>query len=80
MDAFIVFCAKYLIVLVALGGAITIAWHPERRLKLIYTLAIALPLGYAAVRCRLLERETTSRYRNSSRTWIPERKSSWLRL
>src|SRR3990167_2168030 len=50
MDQLIVFGAKYLVVFVALGSALVLAFAGERRARLVYTLAIALPLGYALAR------------------------------
>lgn len=50
MDAFIVFCAKYLIVLVVLGCAAVLALRPAHRRSLLWLLAIALPVGYGLAR------------------------------
>ena len=50
MDAVIIFGATYLIVFVALGSALALAFAGERRARLVYTLAVALPLGYALAR------------------------------
>ena len=50
MTELTVFGAKYLVVAVMLGGAVTLAFAGERRRRLTYTLAIALPLGYALAR------------------------------
>ena len=50
MIGLIVFGAKYLVAAVMLGGAVTLAFAGERRRRLTYTLAIALPLGYMLAR------------------------------
>jgi len=50
MTALIIFGAKYLIHIVVLGGAVAIAMVGERRKRLTWTLAIALPLGLALAR------------------------------
>lgn len=50
MTALIIFGAKYLVAIVMLGGAVTLSFAGERRRRLTYLLAIALPLGYALAR------------------------------
>ena len=50
MTEFIVFGAKYLVAVVLLGGAVTLAFAGEQRRQFTYVLAIALPLGYALAR------------------------------
>src|SRR3989344_4738058 len=50
MTELIVFGAKYLVAAIMLCGAITLAFAGERRRRLTYMLAIALPLGYALAR------------------------------
>ena len=50
MTEFIVFDAKYLVAVVLLGGAVTLAFAGEQRRQFTYVLAIALPLGYALAR------------------------------
>lgn len=49
MTAFIIFAAKYLVVLIGLGAAASLLFAAERR-KLLYTLLLALPIGYALAR------------------------------
>lgn len=50
MTALVIFGAKYLVAVVMLSGAITLTFAGEQRRRLTYTLAIALPLGYALAR------------------------------
>jgi len=50
MTELIVFGAKYLVVVVMLGGALVLAFAGERRRRLTYVLVVALPLGYALAR------------------------------
>lgn len=50
MTTFIIFGAKYLIAVVSAGAAVAVAMAGERRRKLLYVLAGALPLGYALAR------------------------------
>ena len=50
MTELIIFSAKYAVAVVMLGGAVTLAFAGERRRRLTYVLAIALPLGYALAR------------------------------
>ena len=50
MTELIIFGAKYAVAVVMLGGTVTLAFAGERRRRLTYVLAIALPLGYALAR------------------------------
>ena len=50
MTPFIIFGAKYLVAVIMLCGAITLAFAGERRRRFTYILAVALPLGYALAR------------------------------
>ncbi len=50
MTELIIFGANYLVAIIMLGGAVTLAFAGERRRRLTYVLAIALPLGYALAR------------------------------
>src|SRR3989344_2632702 len=50
MTPLIIFSAKYLVALIMVGGAVTLAFTGERRRRLTYVLAVALPLGYALAR------------------------------
>ena len=50
MTELIIFGAKYLVAAIMLCGAVTLAFAGERRRRLTYVLAIALPLGYALAR------------------------------
>lgn len=50
MDEFIIFCAKNLWLLVALGAAAAVVCNKERRLTLGLVALIALPLAYALAR------------------------------
>ncbi len=50
MTALIIFGAKHLIAFVAAGSAVAVAMAREQRTKLLYVLAVALPLSYALAR------------------------------
>ncbi len=50
MDTLIIFGAKYLIYVVAVGGLVAALWQPEYRARLFWVLVAALPLGYALAR------------------------------
>ncbi len=50
MTTLIVFGAKYLIYAIAVGALAATLWRPERRVRLFWTLVIALSLGYALAR------------------------------
>lgn len=50
MDAFIIFCATYLVGAIVLGSAVVLALRPARRRHLLWLLAVALPVGYALAR------------------------------
>lgn len=50
MTPLIIFGAKYLVAPVVVAAAIVLACVKERRRRLLWTLAIALPLGYALAR------------------------------
>ncbi|MBI2004797.1 phosphatase PAP2 family protein [Patescibacteria group bacterium] len=50
MDTLIIFAATYLVVLVALVGVLAVVWKAEGRRRLLWLLAVSLPLGYALAR------------------------------
>jgi len=50
MDTLVVFGAKYLVVLVALVGIVAVVWMAEGRRRLLWLLAVSLPLSYALAR------------------------------
>lgn len=50
MTPLIIFGAKYLIAGIVLAGAAAVALAGERRIRLMYVLAAALPLSYALAR------------------------------
>ncbi len=50
MDLFTVFAAENLVAFIMLGSVFVIVFSGEKRIKLVYLLAVALPLGYALAR------------------------------
>ena len=50
MTELIIFGAKYLVAPVIVSAAIALSYHKEHRKRLTWTLAIALPFGYALAR------------------------------
>jgi len=50
MDPFTIFAAEKLVAFIMLGSVAVITFAGERRIKLIYILMVALPLGYALAR------------------------------